>query len=1467
MALSIFQHPAQRTTHHDITATRAAGNGTGPVLFRLAAALTIFLALCGTARADLYDLSVNTINFSSTVNSSGNFTVTVLLVNASSTSNPDGGEGTFDVRYILTRPDYTSVYQYDDDLWFPSGGFRTQSKTFAMTTPGQYTLTVKTYPVNGMETGWTGSYFRSVTQSRTYKANTTLTAYDDSFLPGESVQLKALLKSGSSGVSGRTISFSVPGASGTAQTNSSGYAYKVLTPSSGGTISVSFAGDSSYNSSSDTADLDKDKFETNMLCGSSQGTVGDTVSLGAQLRMIDGGGDLHNMSGVTLSASADGHSDTGTTDTYGWAAFHITFDESGSYSYTARYDGDSNHKSTSCTGDVTISDPPVNAGIVSVSFGDTSARVGLEDARPRATLQNIGSVSASFKLHLEVVDLDDSGSSPTVYSNRVDLGQISPGSSRTFTGSWTPTTGHEYVVIATALDSGGNDLVGSSSYPHAKSSSRCTFDENEAPDPASAPSPANGSTGNALTPTLAWSGSDPDGDGLTYNVHFGTLSPPPLVSQGQGGHSWTVQNELQPNTRYFWRVDSMDDSSTTMGTEWSFWTKETDNYEGMLYIDIDGAKYGVREVEKGGSYNYDTIPVKVYDESGTVITVPAQVAARLFACVKTLDTVKNDTNYMLDVNANLAVQAGFSILTAATETVAVDAVGLGWSAVTPEAVMVDALTGGSLTATGIVGAVTDITTVTITHASVMEIAYKAFSTQRLLKKTARYIIDKAENDGQVTLQQLKLALIANDCARILGDVAFVLFSIVDESASLTVDGVTEDLMQINPYLFFLGPLWSVERKGEQAGELYASMVNTFIHFLPQLVSAAQDNLFELVDGAVGPPGYFYVPGGPTTVEANTPPAPTFIFSAVEVEVGERIDVDASPSLDADGDSLSYSWSVVPPEGSSCTMQGAGSVAAYFVPDVAGTYLVTLTLSDGTDYISLSGSAYAGNGTPPVLEISSPSSQTTVDYDVSSLLVRGTASDADGDLDVVQYRIRGGAWVSFNASAQWSFTATSLVTGDNLVEVRARDDRGNLSPTGSVIITRRDQNQTGTNCEYTISPSALNVPAQGGSFSVTVDATDSSCAWDASSALSWASISPDTGSGDASLSVAVDENTWQQSRTGTMVVAGHPLTLVQQPATQNCTFSIAPDRINFPAAGGNATVAVTASSPLCSWVFNGVPFWASIMPASGSGSGQAMVSAQANTNATARGASVSVGGQDLTLHQDADGPGGRSTVLPAVLSLLLNSTNSTRTLYWESFDQDLFSKIISANRTTQCDLGVADGHIRAKVYDTSDKWYCYAQSPGFQAITGAKDFFISLRVNPISTDWGQYPAVYFVPQTYTGPDDLYDAEVAKKILSIAMVWADSIYDKMQFRYFGSAIYTNTIPAKNEWYTVEIQYHAATAQGSVRILRANGSTFFERSGLDFSAMGTLNRVLVGQYDGTVRYGDSAEIYVDDILVQQR
>ncbi len=245
----------------------------------------------------------------------------------------------------------------------------------------------------------------------------------------------------------------------------------------------------------------------------------------------------------------------------------------------------------------------------------------------------------------------------------------------------------------------------------------------------------------------------------------------------------------------------------------------------------------------------------------------------------------------------------------------------------------------------------------------------------------------------------------------------------------------------------------------------------------------------------------------------------------------------------------------------------------------------------------------------------------------------------------------------------------------------------------------------------------------------------------------------------------------------------------------------------------------------------------------------------------------MGGQDLTLHQDADGPGGRSTVLPAVLSLLLNSTNSTRTLYWESFDQDLFSKIISANRTTQCDLGVADGHIRAKVYDTSDKWYCYAQSPGFQAITGAKDFFISLRVNPISTDWGQYPAVYFVPQTYTGPDDLYDAEVAKKILSIAMVWADSIYDKMQFRYFGSAIYTNTIPAKNEWYTVEIQYHAATAQGSVRILRANGSTFFERSGLDFSAMGTLNRVLVGQYDGTVRYGDSAEIYVDDILVQQR
>jgi hypothetical protein len=93
------------------------------------------------------------------------------------------------------------------------------------------------------------------------------------------------------------------------------------------------------------------------------------------------------------------------------------------------------------------------------------------------------------------------------------------------------------------------------------------------PNIPSNPSPVNGSTDISINTDVNWVGGDPDpGDTVTYDVHFGTTSSPPIVSHNQSSLSYDP-GTLAYATTYYWKIVAWDNHGTsTTGPHWQFKT-------------------------------------------------------------------------------------------------------------------------------------------------------------------------------------------------------------------------------------------------------------------------------------------------------------------------------------------------------------------------------------------------------------------------------------------------------------------------------------------------------------------------------------------------------------------------------------------------------------------------------------------------------------------------------------------------------------------------------------------------------------------------------------------------------------------------------------------------------------------------------------------------------------------------------
>jgi len=235
---------------------------------------------------------------------------------------------------------------------------------------------------------------------------------------------------------------------------------------------------------------------------------------------------------------------------------------------------------------------------------------------------------------------------------------------------------------------------------------------------------------------------------------------------------------------------------------------------------------------------------------------------------------------------------------------------------------------------------------------------------------------------------------------------------------------------------------------------------------------------------------------------------------------------------------------------------------------------------------------------------------------------------------------GSGSIQVMAPAECSWTAVSggpwILLEGSVSGVGYGAVKYNVSPndqpqprTASITVANQvySISQAAASCELAISPSTGSLPSGGGAGSFSIA---SNCAWTATTAARWITLSGASGTGNGTVSFTATANPSADGRTAAITVGGQTFTLAQSGVS--CTVTLAPANADVAGGGGAGSISV-ASGTGCTWTPEPRADWIKITSWSNvSGAGVVRYSADPNPARTARTGTLAVGGQFFTLIQ-------------------------------------------------------------------------------------------------------------------------------------------------------------------------------------------------------------------------------------------
>jgi len=223
-----------------------------------------------------------------------------------------------------------------------------------------------------------------------------------------------------------------------------------------------------------------------------------------------------------------------------------------------------------------------------------------------------------------------------------------------------------------------------------------------------------------------------------------------------------------------------------------------------------------------------------------------------------------------------------------------------------------------------------------------------------------------------------------------------------------------------------------------------------------------------------------------------------------------------------------------------------------------------------------------------------------------------------------------AWTASSNAAWLTVSGPASGQGDGAIEYAVSTNTDATTRRGLIELNDQKANitQAAAACTMTLGDTSESFSPAGGSGTVVVQASSSTCPWTAASDSSWITIrSGGSGSGNGTVTYDVAAGTGPP-RTGTILAAGLRFAITQ---SEGCTFAIGPNGYAPGSSGGATTVSVTTAAG-CPWTaISNVPWITVTQGATGTGAGAARLAVD-STSGPPRTGTVLVAGQTVTVTQ-------------------------------------------------------------------------------------------------------------------------------------------------------------------------------------------------------------------------------------------